>query len=116
MERKKGFSRPLLLDQIVGRLVSRHIDTGNQCKPLTWHLLLIYIAVIVFFVACIIGYTSNLAIDTLIQKAVISGCLTGLTSFVLVRMLVKYVPENIGMVDSKDGEDSDKTSNDDDAV
>ncbi len=62
----------------------------------------IYIAVIVFFVACIIGYASNLAIETLIQKAVISGCLTGLISYVLVRMLVKYVPENIGMVDGKD--------------
>jgi len=28
----------------------------------------IYIAIIVFFVSCIIGYGSNLAIDTLIQK------------------------------------------------
>ncbi len=65
----------------------------------------IYIAVIVFFIACIIGYASNLAIDTLIHKAVISGCLTGLTSFVLVRMLVKYVPENIGMADGKDSKD-----------
>ncbi len=62
----------------------------------------IYIAVIVFFVSCVIGYASNLAIDTIIQKAVIAGCLTGLTAFVLVRMLVKYVPENIGMVDDKD--------------
>ena len=41
----------------------------------------IYIAVIVFFASCIIGYASNLATDTLIQKAVIAGCLTGLTSF-----------------------------------
>ena len=59
----------------------------------------IYIAVIVFFASCIIGYASNLATDTLIQKSVIAGCLTGLTAFVLVKMLVKYIPENIGMVE-----------------
>ncbi len=70
----------------------------------------IYIAVIVFFVACIIGYASHLAIETLIQKAVISGCLTGLVSHVFVRMLVKYVPENIGMVDGKDSKDGNKTA------
>ncbi len=62
----------------------------------------IYIALIVFFASCIIGYASNLAIDTLIQKAVIAGCLTGLTAFVLVKMLVKYIPENIGMVEGSD--------------
>ncbi len=61
----------------------------------------IYIAVIVFFVSCIIGYASNLATETLIQKAVIAGCLTGLTAFVLVKMLVKYIPENIGMVEGE---------------
>jgi uncharacterized membrane protein len=59
----------------------------------------IYIAIIVFFISCIIGYGSNLAIDTLIQKAVIAGCLTGLIAFVLVRMLMKYVPDNLGMVE-----------------
>ncbi len=64
----------------------------------------INIAVIVFFASCIIGYASNLAIDTLIQKAVIAGCLTGLTAFVLVKILVKYIPENIGMVEGKDNE------------
>ncbi len=69
----------------------------------------IYIALIVFFVACIIGYASNLAIDTLIQKAVISGCLTGLISYVLVRMLVKFVPENIGRVNGKNSKGGNKT-------
>jgi len=64
----------------------------------------IYIAVMVFFASCIIGYASNLATDTLIQKAVIAGCLTGLTAFVLVKMLVKYIPENIGMVQDGDNE------------
>jgi uncharacterized membrane protein len=62
----------------------------------------IYIAIIVFFVSCFIGYASNLAIDTLIQKAVIAGCLTGLIAFVLVRMLMKYVPDNLGMVENAD--------------
>ncbi len=62
----------------------------------------IYIAVIVFFASCIIGYASNLATETLIQKAVIAGCLTGLTAFVLVKILVKYIPENIGMVQNSD--------------
>ena len=57
----------------------------------------IYIAVIVFFASCLIGYGSNLATETLIQKSVIAGCLTGLTAFVLVKMLVKYIPDNIGM-------------------
>ena len=61
----------------------------------------IYIAVIVFFASCIIGYASNLATETFIQKAVIAGCLTGLTAFVLVKMLVKYIPDNIGMVESE---------------
>jgi uncharacterized membrane protein len=68
----------------------------------------IYIAVIVFFASCIIGYASNLAIDTITQKAVIAGCLTGLTAFILVRMLVKFVPENIGMVDGKDNKADNK--------
>ncbi len=61
----------------------------------------IYIAVIVFFASCFIGYASNLATETLIQKAVIAGCLTGLSAFVLVKMLVKYIPENIGMVEDE---------------
>jgi uncharacterized membrane protein len=64
----------------------------------------IYIAIIVFFISCIIGYGSNLAIDTLIQKAVIAGCLTGLIAFVLVRILMKYVPDNLGMVENADNE------------
>ncbi len=64
----------------------------------------IYIAVIVFFVACVLGYASNLDIDTLIQKAVISGCLTGLTSFVLVKIVLKNVPENTGLVNKKESD------------
>ena len=65
----------------------------------------IYIAVIVFFFACALGYASKLDIDTLIQKAVIAGCLTGLTFFVLVKILVKNVPENIGVASEKKSDD-----------
>lgn len=68
----------------------------------------IYIALIVFFASCILGYASNLAIETLIQKSVIAGCLTGLTAFVMVKMLVKYVPENIGMVEGNDSKNNNK--------
>ncbi len=66
----------------------------------------IYIAVIVFFSACAIGYASNLDIETLIQKSVIAGCLTGLTFFVLARMLVKSIPENIGVTKGKERDKS----------
>ena len=59
----------------------------------------IQLAVTVFFASCFIGYASGLAIDTLIQKAVIAGCLTGLTAFVLVKILIKNIPENIGMAE-----------------
>ncbi len=64
----------------------------------------IYIAVIVFFFACALGYASNLDVDTLIQKSVIAGCLTGLTFFVLVKVLVKSVPDNIGVVNDKESD------------
>lgn len=61
----------------------------------------IYIALFIFFLSCFLGYASNLDFETLIQKAIIAGCLFGLTSFVLIRMLVKYLPENIVMQDNK---------------
>ncbi len=69
----------------------------------------IYIAVSVFFLACALGYASNLDIDTLIQKAVIAGCLTGLIFFVLVKILVKNVPENIGVVNEKESDNEKPT-------
>ncbi len=69
----------------------------------------IYIALIVFFLACALGYASNLDIDTLIQKAIISGCLTGLISFVLVKILVKSVPDNIEVVNEKESDNGKST-------
>ncbi len=61
----------------------------------------IYIAVFVFFVSCVLGYASGLAIETIIQKAVIAGSLSGLTSYVLVKILVGLVPNNIGVENNK---------------
>ena len=70
----------------------------------------IYIAMFVFFLACVLGYASGLAIETLIQKAVIAGSLFGLTSFVMLKILVKFVPENIGAGNSKDINNENKGS------
>ena len=68
----------------------------------------IYIAMFVFFLACILGYASRLAIETIIQKAVIAGSLFGLTSFVMIKILVKFVPENIGVKNNKSINDENK--------
>jgi uncharacterized membrane protein len=62
----------------------------------------IYIAIFVFFLSCVLGYASGLAIETLIQKAVIAGCLFGAISFVMIKMLVSLVPRNIGVRNNKD--------------
>jgi hypothetical protein len=56
----------------------------------------------VFFLSCVLGYASGLAIETIIQKAVIAGSLSGLTSYVLIKILVGFVPENIGVRNNKD--------------
>ena len=61
----------------------------------------IYIAIFVFFLSCFLGYASGLAIETLIQKAVIAGSLFGAISFVMIKMLVSLVPRNIGVKNSK---------------
>ncbi len=61
----------------------------------------IYIAVIVFFVSCVLGYASGLAIETIIQKAEIAGSLSGLASYVLIKILVGFVPDNIGVENNK---------------
>jgi hypothetical protein len=68
----------------------------------------IYIAIFVFFLACVLGYASGLAIETLIQKAVIAGSLFGLTSFVMIKILVKFVPENIGVKNNNSINDENK--------
>ncbi len=66
----------------------------------------IYIAIFVFFASCVIGYASGLAIETIIQKAVIAGSLSGLASYVLIKMLVGFVPENIGVENNKNNNEN----------
>ena len=61
----------------------------------------IYIAVFVFFVSCVLGYASGLAIETIIQKAVIAGSLSGLAAYILIKVLVGLVPDNIGVESNK---------------
>ena len=61
----------------------------------------IYIAVFVFFVSCVLGYASGLAIETIIQKAVIAGSLSGLASYILIKILVGLVPDNIGVENNR---------------
>ncbi len=61
----------------------------------------IYIAVFVFFVSCVLGYASGLAIETIIQKSVIAGILSGLAAYVLIKILVGLVPDNIGVENNK---------------
>ncbi len=61
----------------------------------------IYIAVFVFFASCVLGYASGLAIETIIQKAVIAGILSGLAAYVLIKILVGLVPDNIGVENNK---------------
>ncbi|MFQ5686618.1 MAG: hypothetical protein ACE5GV_08155 [Candidatus Scalindua sp.] len=61
----------------------------------------IYITMFVFFLSCVLGYASGLSIETIIQKAVIAGSLSGLTSFVMIKMLVRLVAGNIGVGNNK---------------
>lgn len=62
----------------------------------------IYIAIFVFFLSCVLGYASGLAIETIIQKAVVAGSLSGLIAFVMTKMLVGLVSGNIIVGNSKD--------------
>lgn len=64
---------------------------------LTGYRFSIYSAIFVFFLVCFLGYASNLAIDTIIKKSVIAGCSLGFFSCILVRILVRNIPQNIGI-------------------
>jgi hypothetical protein len=68
----------------------------------------IYVAVSAFFFTCFLGYVSNMTIDIVIKKAIIAGCIFGLASFVSVKILVGYIPDNFNMVKCKDDVDVDK--------
>jgi hypothetical protein len=57
-----------------------------------------YVAVSAFFFTCFLGYVSNVAIDTVMKKAIITGCISGFASFVSIRILVTYIPDNFNVV------------------
>ncbi len=76
---------------------------------LTGYKFSVYTAIFVFFLACFLGYASNLAIDTIIKKSVIAGCSLGFLSCILVRILVKNVPEDIGIENDDGSNDGNKS-------
>jgi hypothetical protein len=69
----------------------------------------IYVAVSTFFFTCFLGYVSNVAVDTVMKKAIIAGCILGLAFFVSIKILINYVPDNLNMVERKDSIDTGKS-------
>ncbi len=68
----------------------------------------VYIAVSAFFFTCFLGYVSNVSVDTVMKKAIISAGIFGTASFVSVKILVGYIPDNFNMFKRKDNVDADK--------
>jgi hypothetical protein len=69
----------------------------------------IYVAISSFFFMCFLGYVSNVAVDTVMKKAIIAGCILGLVFFVSIKILINYVPDNLNMVERKDSVDTGKS-------
>ncbi len=69
----------------------------------------IYVAISTFFFTCFLGYVSNVAVDTVMKKAIIAGCILGLAFFVSIKILINYVPDNLNMVERKDSIDTGKS-------
>ena len=69
----------------------------------------IYVAISAFFFTCFLGYVSNVAIDTVMKKAIIAGCILGLAFFVSIKILINYIPDNLNMVERKDNIDTGKS-------
>ena len=69
----------------------------------------IYVAISTFFFMCFLGYVSNVAVDTVMKKAIIAGCILGLVFFVSIKILINYVPDNLNMVERKDSIDTGKS-------
>ncbi len=57
---------------------------------------------------CFLGYVSNVAVDTVMKKAIIAGGVFGLASFISIKILVSYIPDNFNMVKRKDNVDAGK--------
>jgi len=69
----------------------------------------IYVALSAFFFMCFLGYVSNVAVDTVMKKAIIAGCILGLVFFVSIKILINYVPDNLNMVERKNRVDTGKS-------
>lgn len=69
----------------------------------------IYVAISAFFFTCFLGYVSNVAVDTVVKKAIIAGCILGLAFFVSITILINYIPDNLNMVERKNSIDTDKS-------
>jgi len=69
----------------------------------------IYVAISAFFFTCFLGYVSNVAVDTVMKKAIIAGCILGLAFFVSIKILINYIPDNLNMVERKDNIDTGKS-------
>ncbi|MEE9604725.1 MAG: hypothetical protein V3V70_04060 [Candidatus Scalindua sp.] len=69
----------------------------------------IYVAISSFFFMCFLGYVSNVAVDTVMKKAIIAGCILGLVFFVSIKILINYVPDNLNMVERKNRVDTGKS-------
>ena len=69
----------------------------------------IYVAISAFFFTCFLGYVSNVAVDTVMKKAIIAGCILGLAFFVSIKILINYIPDNLNMVERKDSIDTGKS-------
>lgn len=68
----------------------------------------IYVAISVFFFACFLGYVSNVAVETVMKKAIIAGCILGSAFFVSIKILVNYIPDNFNVVKREDNVDAGK--------
>ncbi len=65
---------------------------------LTGYRYSIYVALSAFFFMCFLGYVSNVAVETVMKKAIIAGCILGLAFFVSIKILVNYIPDNFNVV------------------
>lgn len=61
----------------------------------------IIVAMAVFVIACFLGFSSNLPIETIVKKSIIAGFAMGLCFFVAVRILSNFVPDDLGIEDKR---------------
>jgi uncharacterized protein YneF (UPF0154 family) len=49
------------------------------------------------------------AVDTVMKKAIIAGCILGLAFFVSIKILINYVPDNLNIAERKNSIDTGKS-------